>query len=640
MRGPSLCVLVAVLFTLLHCNVLAYSDADGGVAHHRHRRHRRSHHKRDASTRHDGRGLFEEDRFREVGADSRADSSSSQPHDPTQNDVIQALFQVVERGKRATEKAYQELRDEQADDEALRLDLKRRQEEQIKRTQMLQRVQNCLSQGPDTHKSQQLTQYHDELKQREADLMAAEEDFKARQAAFDAKLKQLAHDGTAAPTPTRDSPPSSATPAPTQSRDDHGDALRFLQVKEPEPEPELEMAQERVPEVATEPAVPADPRDAITVLNMSLLYNFTNSSTAAAADARAPSTKPGRTIRSPMEFLFEQCRQIQDCGACSAHLLCAWCGGKTQRCMPHHVNVQDGEILDGLESGDCDAAHWQSSVSDQLRLLSLNAFGSDPKTERRLHRFHSLAQTILVTKPDVVAFQDAADWLVQQLQGSALNETYRFSTNFGPAHAPGGLYVMSRFPILRTRYYESTAPGQFLPDQRGRVLVTHIELPQQPRPVVVATTALDWRPDQAQSRADALDFVFSLLDRNHTDDVILMGDFAFDVGARPESTRIPAHYVDVWNATQPANRAGFTWNPVTNPLARESDPNTLAARMDRVLLRSSHWLATATELVGCGANVKCTGGRDDAAPADHSSSTYPSNHYGVFVDMSRFSPYC
>ncbi len=69
----------------------------------------------------------------------------------------------------------------------------------------------------------------------------------------------------------------------------------------------------------------------------------------------------------------------------------------------------------------------------------------------------------------------------------------------------------------------------------------------------------------------------------------MQGDFNFDHGALPESSHIPENWLDVWPALNPEN-LGHTWDPDSNAYARASDPQSRPSRIDRVLVKSVHWL--------------------------------------------------
>ncbi len=58
------------------------------------------------------------------------------------------------------------------------------------------------------------------------------------------------------------------------------------------------------------------------------------------------------------------------------------------------------------------------------------------------------------------------------------------------------------------------------------------------RSLVIASTTLDWR--SGNNRAASLDYIFSVL--NTSSDVVLSGDFNFDVHSEPESAHLVPNY--------------------------------------------------------------------------------------------------
>jgi len=143
-------------------------------------------------------------------------------------------------------------------------------------------------------------------------------------------------------------------------------------------------------------------------------------------------------------------------------------------------------------------------------------------------------------------------------------------------------------------YVEETRPGQTQSDQRPRLLQVDLSVPGTSRPLTVATTCLDWR--DANNRAASLDTIFSLLTAH--DDVVLLGDFNFDAQSEPETSHIDSDYIDVWSGLNP-NAHGFTWDPIHNGYAKQSDPESLPSRIDRIFVKSTHWLPRLIKLVGC-----------------------------------------
>lgn len=326
------------------------------------------------------------------------------------------------------------------------------------------------------------------------------------------------------------------------------------------------------------------------------------------------------------------CDQAKSCSACAGIDGCAWCssslgfGGVEKgtgmcRRMDANARLRGQPKMDGLTSGECAANAWQTKVDSRMSTLSFNVFASDLKNARR--RARTVFALIKRTNPTFIAFQEVEDWFLQALKLESWTQNY-YQSDFGSGHAPGGLYILSKYPLSKVAYNEQTAPGQVQFDQRARVLSVNAVIGQANAPapakfgapatapvvpsagatvLTVATTTLDWR--SADSRTDGLDFVFAVL--SPYNDVILAGDFNFDHGALPESSHIPENWLDVWPALNPDN-LGHTWDPDTNRYARASDPTSRPSRIDRVLVKSVHWLPRYQKLVGCSsADLLCQG---------------------------------
>jgi len=205
---------------------------------------------------------------------------------------------------------------------------------------------------------------------------------------------------------------------------------------------------------------------------------------------------------------------------------------------------------------------------------------------------------------------------------------------------------------------------------------------------------LDWK--NAETRVRHLDFAFAVL--KQWQDVLIMGDMNFDDLAEPETSHIRTDYVDVWPSLRP-RQMGYTWDPTTNAYARFSDEKSAPSRIDRVFIKSKEWLPRTIKLVGCAYDILCNRNSSNSnlkevvastskgglasfslleqsaqlgqatetetdAPRRAAATTpdeglgskalpiimaadgsdaemhYPSNHYGLFLQLSRFTPHC
>jgi tyrosyl-DNA phosphodiesterase 2 len=301
--------------------------------------------------------------------------------------------------------------------------------------------------------------------------------------------------------------------------------------------------------------------------------------------------------------LEAHCALYSSCDKCGADGRCSWCGANGGKCLALDVNanLRGGASVDGLTSGQCTSDQWMSSVASRLTLLSLNVFASERGNSTR--RFAAIVQLIKKSGADVVALQEVEKWFVHALQAHSWVKNNYHLTEYGPGQAPGGLFILSRYPIAEINYYENIQPGQVEVSARGRVLVAKLGVKQQA--VYVATTALDYR--SSENRAASLEFIFrTLKPYRHT---FLLGDFNFDEGSKLEAGAIPQAYLDVW-PTLVTDRPGFTWDPRSNWFAAASDPQSRASRIDRVYLKSNQWMPRSIHLVGCSVSDPLCGAKN------------------------------
>jgi endonuclease/exonuclease/phosphatase family metal-dependent hydrolase len=506
--------------------------------------------------------------------DSTAAASAQQAADA---DLIQSLFKLVKQGSEQDKRMSAELSAESAQSAALQTDLTVKQQQLVRHQTLMKNLQICLAHGPDALAQPQSAPIKPML------------------------VEQTANAQTKTEVQTHDGGKNAANAEGTCD-------CMILKQKVADMRMELENSN-----------------------NDEKIYKRQYSK---AAKLLTETNKKLNRIRlaekQPTQQTF--CDKLTTCSACAARDGCAWCsssrgyaglekGQGMCRRMDVTARLRDQPRMDGLTSGECEAKNWQTRVTSRISALSFNVFSSDLRNARR--RAKTTFRLIKKLNPTFVAFQEVEKWFLQALKLEPWSQTY-YHSEFGSGRAPGGLWILSKYPLAKVTYNEQTLPGQIQFDQRARVLTVQAVLSQTPPPppprvvsgnsntvivpkdgvvITVAATTLDWR--SADSRADSLDFIFATL--SPFNDVLLLGDLNFDSGALPETAHIPENWLDVWPALQP-NRRGFTWDPDTNAYARASDPNSRSSRIDRMLVKSVHWLPRSIKLVGCSSlDLLCNG---------------------------------
>ncbi|WP_186319102.1 RNA repair domain-containing protein [Streptomyces sp. SAJ15] len=268
--------------------------------------------------------------------------------------------------------------------------------------------------------------------------------------------------------------------------------------------------------------------------------------------------------------------------------------------------------------GPADRASGAASPVAGLRVLTWDTLGDRYGGARiDLARRRRLLLAILDDADvDVIALQDVEPELLALLSRTRwVRAGYTLSTDpVGRDIADSGLLLLSRLPVREAGWH-------LLNPQRAVVAIVVDTLAG---PLVVATTLLtgdrsDDGPDRRLAELTQLAEGLAGVEG----DLILLGDF--NVGG--DGAAGPAAALGLWDAWTevhgPRDRTP-TLDPRVNPLAAASAPSGRAARLDRVLLRAG---AHGTD--GCRATRAALRGN-----APTLEGMYPSDHYGVEVDLS------
>jgi tyrosyl-DNA phosphodiesterase 2 len=227
-------------------------------------------------------------------------------------------------------------------------------------------------------------------------------------------------------------------------------------------------------------------------------------------------------------------------------------------------------------------------------------------------RIPALLAVLQRADADIIALQEVAPWFSRVLENTPWLQSYVPSRLHGRTAYPGGQHILSRWPIRDSR--ARVLPGR----QRRTVLISDVVLDGEVLQVV--TTHMESFLEDGPTRAEQLDAIFALLDKST--DAIVLGDFNFGDG-EAEEARIPSDFTDAWVALR-QNEPGFTWDIERSEMARDgSFPGEPSRRLDRILLRSSHWRAASVRIVG---NQPVQSTRPDL---------FPSDHFGVTAKLVR-----
>ncbi len=237
----------------------------------------------------------------------------------------------------------------------------------------------------------------------------------------------------------------------------------------------------------------------------------------------------------------------------------------------------------------------------ELTLVSYNVL-ADPV--RVSERFPPLFELLARLDPDIIALQEVTDWIARLIHEQPWAQAYHASTLGGRRAHPGGQYILSKRPILRSR--SLALPGR----QRRTALFSTIAAREDVE-LTVVTTHLESFLEDGPLRARQLDAIFEAL--MIEDEAVLLGDFNFGDGELEEGS-INAEFDDLWKQLRP-QEPGFTWDIERSEMARAgSFTGEPSRRLDRVLLRSELWTGGSIEIIG---DEPVHAGKLDLFPSDH-----------------------
>lgn len=214
---------------------------------------------------------------------------------------------------------------------------------------------------------------------------------------------------------------------------------------------------------------------------------------------------------------------------------------------------------------------------------------------------------------EVIALQEVSSGFLRKLSAASWvrDGGYQGIVAQDQAVAPGGLYLLSKYPIDSVRFEKLTSA-------LGRgVLLARVKTPRGH--VTFAVVHLDSYQHQGPNRKKQLLEINALLGGA---DAVILGDFNYGDGA-PEGAGLPSTFVDAVRSVS-ARKPRFTWNNEKNPLAKKNAfTDEPSRRLDRVMLRSTAWRHKAVRLVG---------------DKPFAPNRFASDHFGVRAQLKARAP--
>lgn len=252
-------------------------------------------------------------------------------------------------------------------------------------------------------------------------------------------------------------------------------------------------------------------------------------------------------------------------------------------------------------------AKAEAAEKDEVKVLSFNVLTDPVHAEVRLPALFAILEK---SDADVIGLQEVAPWFLAELDKQAWSRRYHSYMADGKRVAPGGLLVLSKAPVTKLA-------ANYLPSRQRRAYVI-AETQVRGITVAVANCHLESPLESGALRAQQLALYFRMLESSAQ--AIFLGDFNFGDGEQPETDQLPASYLDAWQQTQ-GEEAGFTWNIEKSRMAElGSFPNEKSRRLDRILIRSPHWVPFKAEIIG---STQVTG----------QPGVFPSDHFGLLATL-------
>jgi len=246
----------------------------------------------------------------------------------------------------------------------------------------------------------------------------------------------------------------------------------------------------------------------------------------------------------------------------------------------------------------------KANDKQRLRLVTYNVLADNENASERIPKLLGILKT---EGSDVIALQEVTFWFLSKLKNTDWIKNYHLSLDNQSNGCPGGLLIMSKFPIVNFKYIPFAVSKQ----RRGLLAVTvkiHNNMFR------ITTVHLDSFLERGQTRAKQLDQLWDFL--KNSENSIVMGDFNFGDSEEPDSSHIDKNYKDIWLILHP-DEQGFTWDIKQSLMAKiRSFKNEKSRRLDRIFIKSPTLKPLLIKIIG-------------NKPLRRDLSLFPSDHFGL-----------
>ena len=239
----------------------------------------------------------------------------------------------------------------------------------------------------------------------------------------------------------------------------------------------------------------------------------------------------------------------------------------------------------------------------ELKFLTYNVLADKVEIEKRIPALFKMMQD---SDADVIAMQEVAPWFVELLLKEKWVKNYQMPMEKEQVVVARGLLILSKGPITKIT-------ADLLPSRQQRAYLI-VDTKIKGIDLKIGTCHLESPLASGEARGKQLDIFFNFL--NPADNAILLGDFNFGDGEKPETSKIPDTFFDVWLETN-KGKPGFTWDIEKSIMAKKgSFPDEGSRRIDRILVKSKILKPKDAKIIGM-------------EPLDTKNELYPSDHFGL-----------
>lgn len=244
-----------------------------------------------------------------------------------------------------------------------------------------------------------------------------------------------------------------------------------------------------------------------------------------------------------------------------------------------------------------------SQEVQEIKCMTYNVLADQIEVKKRVPALFKMMQE---SDADVIALQEVAPWFVELLLKEKWVKNYHLPKEKDKVVVSRGLLILSKGPITKMI-------ADFLPSRQQRAYLV-VETKIKGLDLMIGTCHLESPLESGEMRAKQLDIFFNFL--NPAENALLLGDFNFGDGEKPETGKIPDTFLDVWQETN-KGQPGFTWNIEKSSMAKKgSFPNEASRRIDRILVKSKVLKPKESKIIG-----------DESL--DTKKELFPSDHFGL-----------